>query len=108
MYVLSTPFARTTPNTLQLRCLMKRVWAKLSNTIHCTYGQLFVQLRIQLPFRQRQLPLAEVPSELKINENSKPKICLLFGCKNDGNAVARSILLVSEIVRKQGPLKIKN
>jgi hypothetical protein len=21
---------------------MKRVWAKLSNTIHCTYGQMFV------------------------------------------------------------------
>ena len=28
--------------------------------------------------------------------------------KNDGNAVARSILLVSKIVRKQGPLQIKN
>ena len=42
MYVLSTPFAWATPNTLQLRCLMKRVWAKMSNTIHCTYGQLFV------------------------------------------------------------------
>jgi hypothetical protein len=42
MYVLSTPFAWTTPNTLQLRCLMKRVRAELSNTIHCTYGQLFV------------------------------------------------------------------
>ena len=28
--------------------------------------------------------------------------------KNDRNAVARSILLVSKIVRKQGPLQIKN
>jgi hypothetical protein len=42
MYVLSTPFAWTTPNTLQLRRLMKRVWTKLSNTLHCTYGQLVV------------------------------------------------------------------
>ena len=31
---------------------------------------------------------------------------LLCRCKNDGNAVAHSILLVSKIVRKQGPLKI--
>ena len=36
------------------------------------------------------------------------QLCLLCGCKNDGNAVARSILIVSKIVRKQGPLKIKN
>jgi hypothetical protein len=36
------------------------------------------------------------------------QLCLLCGCKNDGNAVARSIMLVSNIVRKQGPLKIKN
>jgi hypothetical protein len=28
--------------------------------------------------------------------------------ENDANAVAHSILLVSKIVRKQGPLKIKN
>jgi hypothetical protein len=39
MYVLSTPFAWT---DLALIGLMKRVWAKLSNNIHCTYGQLFV------------------------------------------------------------------
>ena len=34
------------------------------------------------------------------------QLCLLCVCKNDGNAVAHSILLVSKIVRKQGPLKI--
>jgi hypothetical protein len=27
--------------------------------------------------------------------------------KNDGNVLARSILLVSKIVRKQGPIKIQ-
>ena len=36
------------------------------------------------------------------------QLFLLCWCKNDGNAVAHSILLVSKIVRKQGPLKIKN
>ena len=36
------------------------------------------------------------------------QLCLLCQCKNDGNAVARSILLVSKIVRKHGPLKIEN
>ena len=70
-------------------------------------------LCIQLPFSRRQLPPAEVPPELKFNKNSKAKIrarvfvvvvkmvffhgtktfqarqlCLLCGCKNDGNAVA--------------------
>jgi hypothetical protein len=74
-------------------------------------------LFIQLPFSRRQLTPAEVPPELKFNKNSKAKIrarvfvarqlCLLCGCKNDGNAVARSILLIPKIVRKQGPLKIK-
>ena len=35
------------------------------------------------------------------------QLCLLCLCKNDGNAVARSILLVPKIVRKQGPIKLK-
>ena len=32
----------------------------------------------------------------------------MFLCKNDGNALSHSILLVSKIVRKQGPFKIEN
>ena len=35
-------------------------------------------------------------------------LCLLCLSKNDGSAVAHSILPVSKLVRKQGPLKIKN
>jgi hypothetical protein len=133
MYVLSTPFARNTPNTLQLRCLMKRVWAKLSSTTLYIWSARCTPLCIQLPFSRRQIPPDEVPPELKFNENSKVKmrarvfvavvkmvffpetktfqakqLCLLCGCKNDGNAVARSILLVSQIVRKIGPIKMKN
>jgi hypothetical protein len=80
------------------------------NTIHCTWSAVCTPMCIQLPFWQRQLPPAEVPPELKINENSKRarvfvvdvkmvfipetktfparQLCLLCGCKNDENAVA--------------------
>jgi hypothetical protein len=46
---------------------MKRVWAKLSDTIHCTYGQLFV-LHGAADYNsgKKQLPPDEVPPELKI------------------------------------------
>ena len=49
-------------------------------SVHPTYGQLFVvhcailtMTAPTVPFWQRQLPPAEVPPELKINENSKAK-----------------------------------
>jgi hypothetical protein len=108
MYVLSTPFAWTTPNNLQLRCLMKRVWAKLSNTIHCTIVHMVSCLYSTVH------PIAILTKTAPSCWSSKAKIrarvfvCLLCWCRNDGNFVARSILLVSKIVRKQGPLKIKN
>ena len=48
-------------------------------------------------------------SELK--KFQAKQLVLLCLCKNDGNAVARSIVLVvqvvAQIVRKQGPIKIK-
>ena len=100
MYVLSKPSDWTTPDTLQLRCLMKRVWAKLSNTIHCTYGQLFV-----FHCASNCHPDKDIPETKTFQAR---QLCLLCGCKNDGNAVARSILLISKVVRKQSPLKIKN
>ena len=62
----------------QAMLLVKRVWAKLNNTVHCTYGQLFV-LHCAADYHRQPPPV-----------------------------VAHSILLVSKIVRKQGPLKIKN
>jgi hypothetical protein len=66
------------------------------------------------------------PPELKTNENSTQKnkknknmltlepktfqdkhLCLLLLSKIDGNAVAHSILPISKLVRKQGPLILK-
>ena len=92
---------------------MKRGRVRLSNTIHCTYGQLFVlhcasnyhsdkDSPLLLKFLQKMVFIPETKTF------PARQLCLLCGCKNDGNAVARSILLVSKIVRKQGPLKIKN
>ena len=104
---------------LALICLMKRVWAKLSNTIHCTHGQQFV-LHCAADYHSgKDIPLLlKFLQNLKSTKNSKAKIsaslsfccCCIEGahpgakdilcqCKNDGNAVARSILLVSKIVR---------
>ena len=48
----------------QAMLLVKRVLAKLNNTVHCTYGQLFV-LHCAADYH-RQPPPVEVPPELKI------------------------------------------
>ena len=109
-----------------LWCFMNRVWAKLNNTVHCTWSAVCTQLCSWLPFWQRQ------PLLLKFLKNSKPMkfqsknngkislsedgahteaikhLCLICLCKKTGNTVAHLILIVSKFVRKQGPLKIKN
>jgi hypothetical protein len=47
---------------------MKRGWAKLSNTIHCTYGQLFV-LHCAADYHSGK----DSPLLLKFLQNSKSK-----------------------------------
>jgi hypothetical protein len=47
--------------------LMKIIWGKLNNTVHCAYGQLFViHCAADYNSGKRQPPPVEVPPELKI------------------------------------------
>ena len=93
------------------------VWAEI-NTVQCTLyisWAVCTQLCSWLPFGQWKFQIKN-----KKNKNKKmgltldPKtfqakhLCLLCLSKNNRNAVAHSILPVSELDRKQRPLKIKN
>jgi hypothetical protein len=73
--------------------MMERVWAKLSNTIHCTYGQLFVLLCTADYHSGKNSPLLlKFLQNSKSTKNSKAKIkCFCCCCIDNAHPGAKDI-----------------